>query len=387
MSLPQSQATDPKSIDWANLGFSYVQTKSFVRHVWRADQGWSEAELVQGTSYIPMHVATSGLHYGQNCFEGLKAFRGPDGRVRLFRPELNATRLGESAVKVGMEPPPEDLFLKACRLAVEDNIEYVPPHGSGGALYVRPLLYGSEGQLSVDPSPEVTFIVFVVPVGDYYKGSGGVRGVDALVDEQFDRAAPLGSGSAKLGGNYAPCLPSAIAAKRRGFPISLYLDAKSHTYVEEFTTSNFIALNHPSTPGQGKIEGSSDSAPTFITPNSRSILRSTTRRTLCELATYFGWKVEERPVAWSEVSGQAGDGSDGFSEVAACGTAVVITPVKRLVRGDQEVLVNGGASTMGPYMQKLYDTVRAIQSGTQEDIHGWLWPAQGITGTSSKDEE
>ncbi|KAI9230839.1 MAG: branched-chain amino acid aminotransferase [Piptocephalis tieghemiana] len=374
-SLPQSQATDPKSIDWDSLGFSYIQTKSFVKYVWRVDNGWSEAELIRGTSYIPMHVATSGLHYGQNCFEGLKAFRGADGRVRLFRPDLNATRFGESALKVGMEPPPEDLFLRACRLVVEENIDYVPPHGSGGSLYIRPILFGSEGQLSVDPSPEFTFIVFAVPVGDYYKGSGGVRGVDALVDEQFDRAAPLGSGSAKLGGNYAPCLPTAIAAKRRGFPISLYLDAKSHTYVEEFTTSNFIAIHvDPTT-----------STPTLVTPNSTSILRSVTRRSLCDLATYFGWKVEERPVAWTEVAGASGNGSDGFSEVAACGTAVVITPIKRLVRGNQEVLVNGGSSSMGPYMKRLYDTVRAIQNGTEEDVHGWLWPSQGITPPSSSD--
>ncbi|KAI9595673.1 branched-chain amino acid aminotransferase [Syncephalis fuscata] len=373
--VPKAPATsgpvDPASINWESLGFSFMQTRCYVRRVWR-DGKWGEAELLTG-EYIPMHLCNTGIHYGQSCFEGLKAFRCVDGKIRLFRPDLNAVRLGDSAQRSGMPPVPEATFLHDVELAVRENADYVPPRGTGGSLYVRPLLFGSGCEIGVAPAPEFTFLVFVMPVGDYYKG--GVKAVPALITSGFDRAAPLGVGSAKMAGNYAPCLPSMYDAKKRGFPITLFLDPKMHSYIEEFATANFIALiKHP--PGS--------SAPyTFVTPDSPSILPSVTRRSLCDLAKHcLGWNVQCRPVAYDEVR-------EGiFSEVAACGTAVVITPVNRIVREvyehgvrkEEEVRIGEEfGDSLGPGFRQLYDLARAVQSGEKEYQSSWLWPTNGVS--------
>jgi branched-chain amino acid aminotransferase len=369
---PQTKPVDPKSLNWQSLGFSYLQTRCFVRRVWR-DGKWGQPELLSG-EYIPMHISSSGIHYSQSCFEGLKAFRAPDGKVRIFRPDLNAERMADSARRCGMEPVPTDVFLHDVALLVRENIDYVPPHGNGCAFYIRPLLFGSGPIISVAPSNEFTFIVFGFPVGDYYRG--GIKSVPALIVSNFDRAAPQGVGSAKLAGNYAPCLPSGLSASQRGFPITLFLDAKTHTLIEEFATANFIALKR--NPAGSKTEY------TLVTPNSSSILPSVTRRSLCDLAARnLGWSVENRPVPYEEV--RRGE----FVEVAACGTAVVITPVNRIVR---DVPSEDGKTTveeetrispeygdeLGPGLRKLYNLMISIQFGTTKDEYGWLWPKEGL---------
>lgn len=330
-------------IDWKSLGFNYMDVKCHIRHVWR-DGKWDGGELV-GDPHISLHVAASCLHYGQAAFEGMKAFMCRDGEVRVFRPRENAERMCRTAVRTCMPPVEPEMFLEAVRRVVRANIDYVPPYGTGGALYIRPLLIGSGPQIGVAPAHEYTFLVLVMPVGPYYKG--GLKPVRAVVYDDWDRAAPLGMGDVKVAGNYAASLFAHEKAKRAGFPVELYLDAKTHTYVEEFATSNFLAITR-----DGR----------YVTPDSRSVLPSVTNKTLQRIAADLGMKVEVRPVPFSEVP--------GFAEVAACGTAVVVTPVCEIVRGGQSIRI-GAPDGCGPVLQKLYDAVRAIQYGEAPDPHGW----------------
>jgi len=331
-------------IDWASLGFQYMDTNCHIRHVWR-DGRWDAGELVP-EPYLKMHIAATALHYGQAAFEGLKAFTCKDGKVRLFRPQANARRLAASARRTRMAEVPEDLFIEAVRRVVAANREFVPPYGSGGSLYVRPLLIGSGPQIGVNPAQEYTFIILVTPVGAYYKG--GLSPVRAIVYDDFDRAAPHGTGHIKIGGNYAASLLPHHRAHEAGFPVELYLDAAEHKYIEEFGTSNFLGISK-----DGK----------YITTKSPSILPSVTNDGLCQLAAHLGLPVERRQVAFSELS--------GFAEIAACGTAVVITPVNEIVRGQQVIKV-GPAEGCGPVLQKLYNHYTAIQWGEQPDVFGWL---------------
>ncbi|KAG0271277.1 hypothetical protein BGZ95_000920 [Linnemannia exigua] len=268
-----------------------------------------------------------------------------------------------------MAPVPEDLFVEACERAVANNLEFVPPYGSGGALYLRPLLLGTGPEIGLYPAPEFTFIVMVIPVGNFYKG--GVSPVDCLVVETFDRAAPLGTGAAKLGGNYAPVLKHSSDAKARGYPITLHLDSKTHTNVDEFSTSNFVALTAPSSSSSSSEE---EAQPTFCAPESPSILNSVTKQSLVQLAKSFGWQVENRVIPFSEVT------DNRFQEIAACGTAAVITPVKSIERGGVKTMI-GNAKTqasIGPGFLRLFTAMRGIQNGDLEDPYGWMQPAQGI---------
>ena len=332
-----------QNIDWNKLGFRYLDTRCHVRHVWR-DGRWDGGELV-AEPYLKMHIAASCLHYGQEAFEGLKAFRCKDGKIRIFRPQSNAARMGNTARRTCMAPVPGDLFLEAVRRAVRENADYVPPYGTGGSMYIRPLLIGTGPQIGVAPANEYTFIVMVMPVGPYYKG--GLKPVRALVVDDWDRAAPHGMGDVKVGGNYAASLFAHETAKSAGYPVELYLDAKSHTYIEEFATSNFIAITK-------------DGA--YVTPDSHSVLPSVTNDTLRQIAADLGMRVEVRPVLFSEIG--------TFAEVAACGTAVVVTPVWEVTRGNQ-VFKTGDPDGCGPVLQKLYDTVQGIQYGVLPDKHGW----------------
>ncbi len=334
------------TIDWNDLGFSYTATKSHVRYVWR-DGKWDDGTL-HADPHFSVHVAATALHYGQAAFEGLKVFSQKDGSISVFRIRENAKRLATSARRVMMAEVPEELFEEAVLRVVRDNREFIPPYGTGGALYVRPLLIGTGPRLGVQPADEYTLIVLVAPVGDYYKG--GLTPVGALVMDDYDRAAPHGTGNVKLSGNYAPTLLPGKNAKERGFPITLYLDAVEHKYVDEFGTSNFIAI---------------DADGNYVTPDSHSILPSITNRTLMKLAERKGIKVIRRPVEFDEIS--------SFKEAAACGTAVVITPVNRFVHGDVEYVV-GPSEGAGPIFQELYDTVRGIQTGDLPDDFGWNTP-------------
>ena len=330
-------------IDWGNLGFQYTDTHCHIRHVWRAG-AWDAGELVE-SPYLNLHIAATVLHYGQAAFEGLKAFHCKDGSVRLFRPEQNARRFATSARRICMAEVPEELFLEAVKRVVRANIDYVPPYGSGGSLYVRPVLVGTGPKIGVDPADEYTFIVLVTPVGPYYKG--GLKPVRAVVLEDYDRAAPQGVGQVKVAGNYAASLEPHLISKKQGFPVELYLDSREHRFVEEFGTSNFIAVTKDGT---------------YVTAESSSILPSITNRGLQQVAESLGMKVEVRPVEFDEI--------ETFAEVAACGTAVVITPVNEIVRGDRTVRV-GPAEGCGPRLLEIYKRYTAIQVGDAEDEFGW----------------
>ncbi|RUS17571.1 branched-chain amino acid aminotransferase [Endogone sp. FLAS-F59071] len=358
---PLGPTTPPlDNIDWSSLGFEFRNTNGYVRYTWTEGE-WDEG-VWETDPYLKVHIASTGLNYGQDCFEGLKAFRCKDGRIRIFRPQANAARMIDSANLASMVPVPSDLFIEAVRRAVVGNLEFVPPYGSGGSLYIRPLLVGNGPMLTLLPAPVFSFVVFVVPVGSYYKS--GAEPVDALVVEDFDRTAPRGTGSAKLGGNYAPVFLPTKKAKERGYPITLHLDSATRTYIDEFSTSNFIGLL-PADPVTG--------VPTFVTPNSPSILRSVTRLSLAVLARRLGWQVEERAVLFSELE------EGKFAEAAACGTAAIITPVKRIVRGEKEILVGGKATDkIGPGLERLLNMYKAVQVGEAEDTDGWMWPTEGL---------
>ncbi|KAI8365529.1 branched-chain amino acid aminotransferase [Blakeslea trispora] len=358
MSKPITPAS--KTFDFSSMGFQYRDLNGFVKYTWTLEKGW-DSGVMETNPYLNVHMCATGLNYGQQCFEGLKAFRDTEGRVRIFRPQANAARMVHSA-EIGFMPNvPEEVFMEGVRRCVEANLEYVPPKESGGSLYIRPLLFGSGPYIGMGPAEEFTFVVFAMPVGSFY--TGGVKPVDAIVIEDFDRSAPNGTGSAKLGGNYAPTFSHVMKAKKAGYALTLHLDAKTHTQIDEFSTSNFVALTYPDANG----------VRTFVTPNSNSILRSVTRLSLEDIARKLGWKVEERAVALKEVE------EGVFEEVAACGTAAIITPVKKIVRGDQTIIIGSGNQTdIGEGFKKLFDEYRGIQSGEIEDTFGWMWPQEGL---------
>ncbi|MGB4240714.1 MAG: branched-chain amino acid aminotransferase [Kiritimatiellia bacterium] len=332
-----------KKIDWNSLGFAYMDTNCHIRYVWKNGQ-WSAGELV-ASPQMSIHIAATALHYGQSAFEGLKAFRRKDGKVSLFRPEENAKRLAMTARRTCMAEVPVDMFVDACKRVVRANLDYVPPYGTGGSMYVRPLLFGSGAQIGVAAADEYTFLVLVTPVGPYYKG--GLQAVKAIVLDQYDRAAPLGTGHVKVAGNYAVSLYPHLEAKAAGYPVELYLDAKEHKWIEEFATSNFLGITK-----DGK----------YVTAKSGSILPSITNLTLQQIARDNGIPVEVRPLAFEEVT--------EFAEVAACGTAVVVTPVSEIERAGT-VYKTGPATGCGPVLEKLYKTVQGIQYGELPDTHGW----------------
>jgi branched-chain amino acid aminotransferase len=335
-------------LPWSELGFEFRPTKSHLRMTHR-DGKWGVEELVE-SPYLNLHIGATALHYGQACFEGLKAFAHEDGSVHLFRPDENAKRINNSAHRIMMPEIPVETFIKACNDVVKDNIAYVPPYGSGGALYLRPLLFGSGPRIGLQPADEYTFIVMVIPVGDYYKG-GLAKPVSGLVVDDFDRAAPKGVGAAKVAGNYAADLIPNMQAKKKGFPICLYLDAATHTLVEEFSTSNFIGIDNKNKK--------------YVTPKSGSVLPSITNKSLQTIAQDEGMTVERRDIEVSELS--------SFDEVIACGTAVVVTPIGSLTRFDE----NGSETKyqftedVGETTRRLYDKVRSIQNGEVEDKHHW----------------
>ena len=336
-----------KNIDWKSLGFQYMQTDCWVKSDFKNGQ-WGPIEIMTDPQ-ITMHVAATCLHYGQSCFEGLKAFCRKDGSIAVFRPEENAQRMFDTARRTVMEPPPVELFVEAVSKAVSLNRDFVPPYGTGASMYVRPLLFGTSPHVGVHPSEEYTFLVLVMPVGPYYKN--GFFPVRAVIQENFDRAAPRGVGNVKMAGNYAAGMLGDIKGKEQGYPICLYLDSSEHKYLDEFGTSNFFGITKSGV---------------YVTPASSSILPSITNKSLRALAADLGLKVECRKIALSEL--------DAFAEVGACGTAAVITPVYSVTHGDKTYTF-GKENEVGPTLQKLFSTIQGIQYGEIEDRHGWMKPA------------
>jgi branched-chain amino acid aminotransferase len=332
-------------IDWKNLPFGYLKTDYNVRCYYR-NGSWGELEITSD-EYIPVHMAATALHYGQESFEGMKAYMGKDGRIRLFRWVENARRMRSSAEGIMMAVVPEELFHKAIVTAVRLNKRFIPPYGTGASLYIRPLLFGIGPEVGVKPARDYIFLVFVTPVGPYFKE--GFNPVDMLICRQFDRTAPLGTGHIKVGGNYAASLISLEKGHEKGYASVIYLDAKEKKYIDECGPANFFGIKDN----------------TYITPDSHTILPSITNKSLQELALDMGMKVEKRPVRLDEI----GD----FEEVGACGTAAVITPIRKIVdeenRESHEYCRDGKP---GPISVKLYQRLTAIQFGDEPDPFGWI---------------
>lgn len=333
-----------ETIDWSSLGFGYMKTDYNVRCTFK-DGKWGEIE-VSDSEYIDIHIAATALHYGQEIFEGLKAFRGKDGKVRIFRLEENAKRIRESAIGLMMEPVPEDLFKEMVVKAVKLNAKYIPPYGSGASLYIRPLEIGMTARVGVKPATEFTFVVLVTPVGPYFKE--GFRPTNICIMREFDRVAPKGTGRWKVGGNYAASLTAGERAHSLGYSAVLYLDPKEKKYIDECGPANFFAIK------DGK----------YITPESESILPSVTNSSLQELAKDMGIEVECRHILLEELA--------DISEAAACGTAAVASPVAEiddLDTGVKYVVSKNGEP--GEITTRLYNRLRAVQLGEYDDIHGW----------------
>ena len=333
------------NIDWKNLPFGYLKTDYNVRCYWR-NGAWGQLE-VSDSETVNLHMAATCLHYGQEAFEGLKAFMGADGKVRVFRWQENSKRMNRSADGIMMQAVPEELFGEAMTKAVKMNLKFVPPYGTGSSLYIRPLLIGSGPKVGVQPADEYLFMIFVTPVGPYFKE--GFNPVSAQIIRDYDRAAPLGTGHIKVGGNYAASLRAGVRAHKEGFATALFLDAKEKKFIDEAGPANFFA-----------IKGN-----TYITPDSHSILPSITNMSLRQLAMDMGMKIETRHVSVDELS--------TFDEVGACGTAAVISPIKKIVDRDTdkvyEYCKDGKA---GPISTKLYEKLRAIQYGDEPDPHAWI---------------
>ena len=339
-SVPKKR--EKASLDWQNLPFGYIKTKSNIRYYYK-DGVWSNGELVHD-EYIPVHMAAPALNYGQQAFEGLKAFTTKDNKVVVFRPDENAKRMQYTCERMLFPELAESIFIEAVERVVADNIEYVPPYGTGASLYLRPLILGTGPKVGLGPAPDYTFMVYVTPVGPYYKS--GFKPVNALVLEKFDRAAPQGVGDCKVGGNYAAGLSGQNYATSQGFPIALYLDSKEKKFVDEFGTSNFIGIKDK----------------TYITPESQSILPSITNKSLAILAEDMGYSIERRPIPIEEVK--------TFEEIGAVGTAAVLTPIHSITYRDNRFIF-GKEDEAGPTLTLLYEKLTSLQRGEIDDIHNW----------------
>ena len=331
-----------KNLDWANLSFGYMPTDYNVRCYYR-DGKWGEVEVCSD-EYLKLHMAATCLHYGQEAFGGLKAYRCPDGKVRLFRVEENAARLQRTSRGIVMPEVPTELFVEMAKKVVRLNQEYIPTYESGATLYLRPLLIGTSAQVGVHPAKEFIFLIFVTPVGPYFKG--GFSTNPYVIMRDFDRAAPLGTGTFKVGGNYAASLRANQLAHEKGYASEFYLDSKEKKYVDECGAANFFGIKNK----------------TYVTPLSSSILPSITNKSLMQIAEDLGMKVERRPIPEEEL--------DTFEEAGACGTAAVISPISRLDDMETGKTYNFGEKP-GPWSTKLYETLRGIQYGTIDDKHGW----------------
>ncbi|GAB1433369.1 branched-chain amino acid aminotransferase [Spirochaetota bacterium] len=332
------------NIDWAKLGFSYIKTDKRYISYWK-DGKWDDGALTED-NMIHLNEGSTALHYGQQCFEGLKAYSTKKGTIQLFRPDQNAARMQNSCKRIVMPEFPTERFIDACKQVVKANIDWVPPYGSGATLYLRPFIIGVGENIGVKPAPEYIFSVFCIPVGPYFKG--GMKPVNFMVSD-YDRAAPQGTGAAKVGGNYAGSIMPHELAVKKGYADCIYLDPLTHTKIEEVGAANFFGITRDDT---------------FVTPVSPSILPSITKYSLLNVAKeYLGLKVAERDVFIDRL--------DEYKEAGACGTAAVITPIGGIeYKGKLHVFHS--ETEVGPVTKKLYDTLYGIQMGDIEAPKGWI---------------
>jgi len=336
---------DRVDLDWGNLPFDFIKTDCHLEYTF-ADGKWDDGKVVEDDQ-IALHISSTCLHYGQEAFEGLKVFEAKDGRILCFRPDENAKRMERTARKIMMEPFPQDKFVEAVEKVARLNKRWIPPYGSGASLYIRPLLIGVSGTIGVKPSIEYKWIVFVTPVGPYFKT--GLQPVNLLVEELIDRAAPNGVGDVKVGGNYASGLRASFAAKKKGFDEVLYLDAREKRYIDESGATNFFGITK-----DGK----------YITPGSPTILRSITNMSVRQVARDLGITVEERDVDVAELA--------GLAEAGCCGTAAIIAPVESISWKGEVIRYLEPGEICGPVSKKLYDYLTGLQSGDLEDKYGWV---------------
>ncbi|KEQ83549.1 branched-chain amino acid aminotransferase [Aureobasidium pullulans EXF-150] len=337
------------TIDWDNIGFQVREVNGHIESTFSKKTGqWTPPKFVTDP-YLRIHGMAPGLNYGQQCYEGLKAFRTPDdSAITIFRPSMNAKRMQHSASFVSMPEVPVEHFENCVKAAVALNAEFVPPARTGAAMYIRPLLFGSSAQLGLSPPEDYTFVVWVLPVGVYH----GVHSVPALILEDFDRAAPHGTGSAKVGGNYAPVLRFSERARADGFGITLHLDSRTRTEIDEFSTSAFLGV---------KKEGEKT---TIVVPDSKNVIESVTADSVCDIARSFGWTVEKRAINYDELS--------TFNEVFAAGTAAALVPIKSItMKSRNDTFTYLDSDEPGPACLKLLDNLKGIQTGRYEDKFGW----------------
>jgi branched-chain amino acid aminotransferase, group II len=332
-------------IDWSQLSFGYMKADYNVRCTFK-DGKWGELR-VSDSEMVDMHMAATVLHYGQAGFEGLKAFRGKDGKIRIFRMDENGKRLISTSQGIMMAELPLEMFEEAIRKVVKLNERFVPPYESGATLYIRPVLFGTGPQVGVKPANEYEFIVFVMPVGPYFKE--GFMTTPVCVLRHYDRAAPYGTGRYKVGGNYAASLSAGEVAHSKGYSAVLYLDARQKKYIDECGPANFFA-----------IKGNK-----YITPKSESILPSITNKSLMTIAADMGMEVEQRPILEEELN--------DFEEAGMCGTAAVISPISRIDDLDEnKTYVFSKDGKPGEVCTKLYHKLRAIQYGDEPDKFNWI---------------
>ena len=336
---------EKKNLDWSSLGFGYIQTDK--RYVSNYKNGsWDEGTLTSDAT-ITINECAGVLQYAQTVFEGMKAYTTEKGQIVVFRPDLNAERMVNSAKRLEMPPFPQDRFVDAVKQVVKANEGYVPPYGSGATLYIRPYMFGSDAVIGVKPANEYQFRIFCTPVGPYFKG--GAKPITIRVSD-YDRAAPNGTGHIKAGLNYAMSLHAIVEAHEQGYAENMYLDSATRPKVEETGGANFLFVTK-----DGKV----------VTPKSSTILPSITRRSLVYVAKeYLGLEVEERPVYFDEVK--------DFAECGLCGTAAVISPVGKIVDHGKEICLPSGMDEMGPVTKKLYETLTGIQMGRIEAPKGWI---------------
>ena len=336
-------------IDYSKRSFNYYPTNAIV-FAKCIDGRWTKPEVTPDFNFS-LHCFAGVFHYAPSCFEGLKAYRGVDGRVRLFRPDENAKRMQSSATYLDMPAPTMEMFIDMCTMCVQANWEHIPSYESGASLYLRPVLFGINPQLGIKSAKDVMFAIMSSAVGTY-SGGQSLTPVTAVISRNYDRAATYGSGGYKLGANYAQSLHAYNLAHKMGYKELMFLDSATHSHIEEFGSSNFFAIKHGC----------------YITPNSPSVLPSITNKSLRKVAEEFGLKVERRTIFLDEL--------ETFEEVNSCGTAVVITPISRI---DDKVTLESGTITReykygencGPVSQKLYNRIVGIQKGLEEDTYGW----------------
>ncbi|EKG18858.1 hypothetical protein MPH_03874 [Macrophomina phaseolina MS6] len=347
------------SIDWKKIGFDSKPFNGHVESRYTVSTGsWSTPQLV-ADPFLRVHGLAPAFNYGQQAYEGMKAFRDPSGNISIFRPDDHARRMNHSSSFVSIPSIPEAHFKACVQLAVAANAEFVPPHDADAALYIRPVVFGASAHLPLTPPQEYLFCVYVQPLNAYH----GSHAADALILEDFDRTAPKGTGAAKVGGNYAPVIRWSEKAKKDGFGITLHLDSLTSTEIDEFSTSGFIGV-HAAPAGYR-----------LVVPDSKNVIRSVTSDSCIELARSFGWDVETRSIKYEELS--------SFDEVIAVGTAAALVPIRSITRQslDQKFVYQGGSNAAGPCCQKLLQALQDIQRGVSHDAFGWREQVSPPDGT------